>query len=611
MARSFGLAGPKIPQASAQDSSVFHKPSRSSYTVYRRDGAFYLQRRQTGFDGKETNVLEQRVDYVLGSGNHALGLIHRAPDGRLIQLPIAWYEEDRSWSMAPGYDRPNHADFRRAIDGACMFCHNAYPAARIAETPGADLIFPDDLPEGIDCERCHGPGEEHVRLARHGLHTTELRESILNPARLPAERQLEICMQCHLQPTSRLLPSMLRQPRRGTFSYNPREPLASYLLFFDRADLEPSGFEVNHSAYRLRQSACFRSSRGRMVCTTCHNPHEPASAASAERACCSCHAALPRTHSADTRCAGCHMLKRRTDDAVHVVMTDHRITRWLAIPSPLRPKAETHDDSYRGEVRLYYPSAGAGGEYELQVALAQVQDGANLAAGIAWLKRLTEQHPDAPIEYLFGLAEACRNAGQAARAEDLYREVLRRDAWLAPAWLGLGQAIAATGRANETERILEGTLARIPASAPILNLLGSLCQQTGNLGRSAAVLRQAIALAPELPEPHLNLGVTLARQKDLDGAANAFREAIRMAPGLAPAHNNLAYLLASAGRTAEAEFHFVEAIRLDADYFAAHIGYARLLAAAGKREQAAAHFRQAARSPDETMRREALAALQN
>ena len=32
-------------------------------------------------------------------------------------------------------------------------------------------------------------------------------------------------------------------------------------------------------------------------------------------------------HTASADCIGCHMPKRRTDDAVHVVMTDHWIQR--------------------------------------------------------------------------------------------------------------------------------------------------------------------------------------------------------------------------------------------------------------------------------------------
>jgi tetratricopeptide (TPR) repeat protein len=609
MARSFTAALDRLPIWPPGGRASFEHPaSRSFYALYRRDRSVYLRRHQIGFDGRETNVLEARVDYSLGSGNHAQGLIYRAPDGRLMQLPIAWYAEDRAWAMAPGYDRPDHADFRRAVDGACMFCHNASPAEGIIETPGADPVFPAELPEGIDCERCHGPAGEHIENAQRGADRALVRAAILNPARLTPERQLEICMQCHLQPTSQLLPAFLRRPERATFSYDPRQPLGSYMRFFDRAAPDPSSFEVNHTAYRLRESACFRRSAGRMVCTTCHDPHEPANAARANRACGACHRELPRSHTAEANCVACHMQKRRTNDAVHVIMTDHRIARF-ALPD-LRPKTEAHEDTYRGKVAPYYPARAETSDDKLMLGLAQVRDGADLAGGIPRLERLTGQHPDAPVAYLYGLAEAYRNSSQPARAALVYRLVLERDPAFAPAWLGLGQALAAGPAPSEAAGVLEQALTQSAPLVAVLNLLGSVYQQAGDLARSQSVLQRAISVAPELPEPYLNLGVTRARQADPAGAATAFREAIRMAPGLAAAHNNLAYLLASIGRSREAEFHFREALQLDPGYWAAHLGYARLLAARGQRDEAAAHFRQAARSPDAAMRREAVDALQ-
>src|SRR5205814_1320162 len=218
-------------------------------------------------------------------------------DGRLLQLPVAWYAEDGTWRMAPGYDRPDHPDFRRAVDAACMFCHNAYPLQPVREAAGADPVFPSELPDGIDCERCHGPAGEHVALAERGASAKDVRTAILNPARLPVERQLEVCMQCHLQPTSRLLPSTIRRSGRDVFSYDPRQPLSSYMLFFDADRPREDAFEVNHTAYRLRQSACFVRSGGRLLCTTCHDPHARPSADAANRACRECHASLPRRHT--------------------------------------------------------------------------------------------------------------------------------------------------------------------------------------------------------------------------------------------------------------------------------------------------------------------------
>ena len=40
------------------------------------------------------------------------------------------------------------------------------------------------------------------------------------------ERSLEVCMQCHLETTTNLLPHALRRSGRGYFSYDPAEPLA-------------------------------------------------------------------------------------------------------------------------------------------------------------------------------------------------------------------------------------------------------------------------------------------------------------------------------------------------------------------------------------------------
>src|SRR5713101_4771097 len=114
--------------------------------------------------------------------------------------------------MSPGYDRPAHSDFRREISDSCLFCHNGYPS----EANGGMAL-------GIDCQRCHGPGEAHVKG----------KGPMVNPAKLTSERQMEICMQCHLESASRTLPDAIRRFGRGPFSYRPGEPLGGFMLYFD------------------------------------------------------------------------------------------------------------------------------------------------------------------------------------------------------------------------------------------------------------------------------------------------------------------------------------------------------------------------------------------
>jgi predicted CXXCH cytochrome family protein len=354
--------------------SFYHKASDSYFTMIERDGHFYQRRYQAGFDGQETNVIEREIHYVVGSGNHVRAFLHRTSRNTLIELPLAWYAENGgAWAMNPGYDRPDHPGFTRTITYACMFCHNAFPEAPAANSrSGAEPVFSGELPAGIDCQRCHGPGSKHVDAAEAGAGAEDIRKAIVNPSRLSAERQLEVCMQCHLETTSFRLPNSIVRYDRSPFSYRPGEPLSEFMLHFDKAPSagDEDRFEIAGAAYRLRQSACFQNSEGALGCTTCHNPHDiprgEAAAAHYTAVCRQCHsAAFDRLmtsgkHTRSGDCAGCHMPKRRTGDVVHAVMTDHYIQRRKParnLLAPLTERRETEDNGYHGEVILYYPQS--------------------------------------------------------------------------------------------------------------------------------------------------------------------------------------------------------------------------------------------------------------
>lgn len=51
------------------------------------------------------------------------------------------------------------------------------------------------------------PGRWHTDVAsRAGAKPDEIRALIVNPKRLSPEREMEICLECHLETTNRLLP---------------------------------------------------------------------------------------------------------------------------------------------------------------------------------------------------------------------------------------------------------------------------------------------------------------------------------------------------------------------------------------------------------------------
>ena len=92
MGRSFYRARPELIAADIKNQdSYYHKPSDRYYTILERNGVYVQRRHQLDSAGKEINVIEKQIDYVMGSGNHARTYLHQAAGGKLVELPLGWY----------------------------------------------------------------------------------------------------------------------------------------------------------------------------------------------------------------------------------------------------------------------------------------------------------------------------------------------------------------------------------------------------------------------------------------------------------------------------------------------------------------------------------------
>ena len=603
----------------------FHQASGTYYAMVERDGRLVQRQYQLDFDGKQTNISETQVDFIVGSGNHSRTYLHRTAKNTLIELPLAWYSERGGYfAMNPGYDRPDHQGRRRLIGYDCMFCHNAYPEIPADADRRADPVF-SSVPEGIDCQRCHGPGAKHVAEARRpGATHAAIRAAIVNPARLPPVRQIEVCLQCHLETTSFPLPNSIVRYERGPFSYRAGEPLADFMLHFDQAPGHDQAerFEIAGAAYRLERSACFQKSNGAMQCTTCHNPHDVPRGEAAARhytaVCRQCHsAALTRLvasgkHTAATDCIGCHMPKRRTDDVVHVAMTDHYIQRRKPARDLIADKPERPGDSnpYRGEVELYYPKTLPRPEDELYLAIAQLEQQSNLSEGIARLAAAIEKYHPARAEYYLQLADAWRESGKPERALPIYEEALQRNPKSVAALQNMALCLMSLRAQARAVPILKRALDAAPQDAATWDLLGTAYLGEGNRSDAVSAFQKAIELDDALPESFNSLGGVWLQAGDMARSEPLLRKAIAVDPNYAQAHNNLANLLAATGRFKEARYHFDATLRINPNNSGARYDYAVALAQAGQRNEAQGQLEAALRDdPNSAETHEFLATL--
>jgi predicted CXXCH cytochrome family protein len=586
----------------------YHQASDTHFQMLERDGKYYQRRYQIGFDGKETNIDEEQIDFVMGSGNHARSYLHRTAAGTLVELPLAWYAEKGGyWAMGPGYDRPDQADARRKVGYECMFCHNAFPQIPAGHSDyRAEPVY-STLPEGIDCQRCHGPGDRHVAAAQTpGATMDAIRKSIVNPAQLDPARQMEVCMQCHLETTSFPFPQSIRKYGREPFSYKPGEPLAHFMLFFDHGPANQDRFQIVSSVYRLRMSECFRKSAGKLLCTTCHNPHRANLPARYNEVCVGCHREslnqMVRSgrHSGAMNCVDCHMPKRRTADVVHAVMTDHYIQRQKPERDLL---AEINEPSgteitYRGEVSPYYPAPlDPTPENELYLDLAQIRMDNNLEAGIGQFTAALAKYRPKRSEFYSELGDAMRRSGHLDDAIPIFEEALRLNQGSLAAWVGLGSAYEASGRYPKALESFDRAIAVAPSDALLLQEVAQVYIKQGQRVRAIEALNRSLVLDSTVPQTQQLLG-TLWMKDDAASAERFFREAIRLQPGYAQALTNLAVLLSETNRTEEAAYNFERAIRLRPDYALAHLNYGLMLRKLGRIDEAVQHIRRAASSSD-------------
>ncbi len=280
---------------------------------------------ESGLNGKTTYPIE----HALG-GKNIYYFLTPMERGRLQVLPVAYDVRRREWFNTTGsmvrhfVDRTDEAlDWREQPLTFNTSCYNCHVSQLSSHYDLATDTYQTSWGEpGINCETCHGPGGEHVRVfskLREGQTAPDLK--LISTAPFTAEQNNALCAPCHAK----------MQPLTTTF-----QPGDAYFDHFDLATLEdqdfyPDGRDLgeNYTYTLWRMSPCVAS--GQLDCMHCHTSsgRYRFSGAEANNACMPCHPSQvehPAEHSrhpADSEgslCISCHM--PRTEFA-RMIRSDH------------------------------------------------------------------------------------------------------------------------------------------------------------------------------------------------------------------------------------------------------------------------------------------------
>ena len=298
----------ELPVASLPD------PADSKVThTFRRVGDHFEQDTRTTL-----HVYNAVLDYAFGSGDRGKTMVGHDSTGRNFELRLSLYHKRNAqavWDVTSGH-APHPASDQDFLGlplshdavRRCLSCHVTSPQALL------EGRAPENADQAIGCEKCHGPGANHLLAV-----TAKFPDlAIARPSLVSGARVVKICAQCHSPPGK---------------AVEPDDPTA-----------------VRFQGTTLTWSRCYTESKDRLDCVSCHDPHRNVAteAAHYEAKCLVCHpggepsnearsknqlrrfdlSEAPRAPSCPVNpargCISCHMPKVK-DVVPHSSFTDHFI----------------------------------------------------------------------------------------------------------------------------------------------------------------------------------------------------------------------------------------------------------------------------------------------
>jgi predicted CXXCH cytochrome family protein len=440
----------------------------------------------------------ERLDYFLGSGHLGLTYLY-TKNNYLLESPVAYYPDLKTYDMKPGLDNVRHMPGALAVDSACLRCHMS--AVQHAD-PGTDNRYAGlpFLHSGITCESCHGDTARHV--------ATGGKAAVVNPVKLDPARRDSTCVVCHLEGAANV-----ERPGRSALDFQPGQDITEYLSYFVIANENTTRRAVSEIE-QLDESQCKRVTGAAMSCMSCHDPHR--SPAAAERTefyrnkCLACHT-QPKFanahHTENPDCTSCHMPKTGAKNIAHVAWTDHRIRQH-----PERDNSPTADNLPDAPGA---PAAPAANSVEIVPVLPATTTPRDLA--LAWydlsvkgkvdgrqrtktlLAAAAQSYPNDPA-VLQALGIISEWNGDSARSAELYKAVLKQDPLSLTANTNLGTLFAKSGNLEAAAILWRPAFDRNQDNLALGQNLATVECLLGSKDRAIGTLRRILIYNPDTPQ---------------------------------------------------------------------------------------------------------------
>ncbi len=564
--------GKSFDQSSKQKSSAKYSEHTYIYDKYKdfyyhpfwkKDSLMIMEFRLKGNDTVYKRI--EYVDFIIGSGHHTNSHI-TSSNGYLYQMPMTFYTQKQKWDLPPGFENGFNTRFSRKIGLECMSCHNSLPDF----VEGSENKF-NALPEGVNCERCHGPGSIHVQQRSQGskIDTSKYIDySIVNPGKLPVDLQFDVCQRCHLQGNTVL------KEGKSFFDFKPGMKLSDYMTtFLPRYKNADDEFIMASHADRLKQSKCFIKSfkpetnkeslkpyKNSLTCVTCHNPHVSVKVTGKEifnTACKNCHnqtltnalcseSEVVRS-KANNNCVSCHMPNSGSIDIPHVSVHDHYIRK---------PMKSNEIQKVKEFIGLYAINEKNPSNYTKAKAYIQQYDKFEYKT----------QYLDSAQFYL---------SDKSKEEVILNFELLVHLNFIKMNYLKILSYVDQVGGIDKLKKTLNKK-SWDNANAWTAYRIGEAYYSLGDIKSAYIYYEKACDLSEYNPEFRNKLGASLLAMQKVPEAIIVLTALVKESPTFVQAINNLGYANLLSGNALKAEELYNRALKLDPDYESLLMNFAGL-----------------------------------